>query len=112
MGRPVKSHLPAELAGLLKQIGANLTDLRAKKGLSQAELARRSKISTTTLNEIESRQFRDVRLSTLSALAHALGVSVIEVLQSSDVEINSKDQARLLKASEAIVRITRKLRHD
>lgn len=79
-------------------------------GLSQAELARRSKVSITTVNEIETRQFRDVRLSTLSALARTLQIPVVRLLQSPDFDLSSRDQTQLLRASEAIFRITRKLR--
>lgn len=112
MGRPPKASLPADLSSILRLIGSNLTALREEKGLSQAELARKSQVSTTTLNEIETRQFRDIRLSTLSSLARALDVPVVRLLQSSDVELQSRDQVQLLKASEAILRITRKLRAD
>ncbi len=110
MGRPPKSDLPHELGLLLKKIGNNIVALRQEKGLSQAELARRSKVSLTTLNEIESRPFRDIRLSTLFSIARTLEVPVIRLFEFSDIELNSRDQARLLKASEAIVQIARKLR--
>lgn len=110
MGRTPKSHLPNELASLLRQIGNNIAAIRQEKGLSQAELARRSKISATTLNEIETRQFRDVRISTLTAVASTLKVSVVQFLESSDLQISNHDQAQLLKASEAILRVTRKIR--
>lgn len=110
MGRAPKHELPLELASVLRQVGANLFSIREERGLTQAELARRSKISTTTVNEIETRQFRDIRLSTLSALAAALEVSIVELLAPSNVELSSNDQAQLLKASEAILRIARKLR--
>jgi transcriptional regulator with XRE-family HTH domain len=112
MGRPPKTSLPSDLSSLLRVIGANITALREEKGLSQAELARKSQVSTTTLNEVETRQFRDIRLSTLSSLARTLDIPVVRLLQSSDVELQSRDQVQLLKASEAILRITRKLRAD
>jgi len=110
MGRPPKLNLSHRFSELLHQIGSNVRYYREEQGLTQAELARRAKISNTTLNEIETRQFRDVRLSTLSVLAQALDTTVVHLLSGSDVELASKDQTQLLKASEAILKITRKLK--
>lgn len=110
MGRPPKPELPFELKVLLKQIGINIRIIREERGISQAELARRSNISTTTMNEIETKRFRDIRLSTLTSISQALNVPVIELLKTTDVDLESKDQARLLKASEDLLKITKKLR--
>jgi transcriptional regulator with XRE-family HTH domain len=109
MGRPPKSDLHPELQKWLRQIGANLLSLRQEKGLTQAQLAAKSKISVTTINEAEARRFRDIRMSTLVSLAEGLDVSVSLLLRVSDVKLRSTDQARLLKASEDILRITKKL---
>lgn len=84
--------------------------MRLERKISQAALARQAGISITTLNEIETRRCRDIRLSTLSTIARTLGVSVNELLNKSDLKLNSGDRAQLLKASEAILRITRKIR--
>lgn len=81
MGRPPKANLPPDLTELLRQIGRNVSALRTRKRFSQTELSRRSKVSLTTINEIETRQFRDIRLSTLSAIARTLGVPVVRVLE-------------------------------
>jgi transcriptional regulator with XRE-family HTH domain len=110
MGRPPKLNLSPRFSELLHQIGSNVRYFREEQGLTQAALARRAKISNTTLNEIETRQFRDVRLSTLAALAQALETPVMHLLGGSDIELPSKDQAQLLKASESIMKITRKLK--
>lgn len=109
MGRRPTANLPPELANLIKQIGVNLTELRQARGLTQTDLAKRAKVSITTLNEIESRRFRDIRLSTLTALAVALSVPVPRLFQDSDVKLESKDKARLLKASEDLAKIVRRL---
>lgn len=109
MGRPAKPNLPLDFQQLLRQIGANIIALRQEIEISQAELSRRSKVSITTVNEIEKKQSRDIQLSTLSAIAKTLKVPVSRLLEQSDVEISKRDQAQLLKASEAIVRITKKL---
>lgn len=110
MGRPPKKNLPTDLNNALHQIGLNLLDLREDRGLSQSELARQSGVSLTTINEIETRKFRDIRISTLSSLAATLKVPLIEFFRTSDIRLSDQDQARLLKASEAIWRISKKLR--
>jgi len=112
MGRAPKSDLTPEFSQMLRQIGANLSSLRSERKMSQAELARQAGVSTTTLNEIETRQFRDVRLSTLSSLSKALDVPVTRLLERSDVQLRNRDQVQLLKASEEIFRIVRKLKND
>lgn len=109
MGRRPTANLSPELVSLIKQVGLNLAELREARGMTQAALAKRAKVSVTTLNEIESRRFRDIRLSTLSALAVALSVTVPRFFHESDVKLESKDRARLLKASEDLAQIARRL---
>ena len=109
MGRPPKPNLPTEFLQLLRQIGANIVSVRKELDISQAELSRLSKVSITTVNEIERKQSRDIQLSTLFALTKVLKVPVSRLLESSDLEISKRDQQQLLKAGEAILRITRKL---
>lgn len=110
MGRPPKKNLSPDLKEWLKVIGSNLTEIRESKEMSQAELARKAKVSHTTVNEIETRRFRDIRLSTLTSLARALGVSPMDLLGRSSLQMPRKDTARFLKASEEIERIIRKVR--
>src|SRR5262245_664420 len=109
MGRPPKADLSARLLKLLHLIGSNLAALRDEQSVSQADLARLSKVSLTTINEMEARRCRDVRLSTLSSIAQALDVPLTRLFAKSDLDLNEKDRAQLLQASEAIARITRKL---
>ena len=108
MGRKPKADLPSDLTSVLERIGANLREARLGKGITQAALAKLSKISATTINEIETRRFRDIRVSTLLALSSPLDVEVSELLRPSDVKLSSSDRTRLLKASEDIARITKK----
>jgi transcriptional regulator with XRE-family HTH domain len=110
MGRQPKTDLPADLRELLREVGANIAIFREEAGISQSELSRRSKISLTTINEIETRRFRDIRLSTLCSIAKALQVPVLKLLENTSIDVDSRDQAQLLKASEALWKITRKLR--
>lgn len=113
MGRTPKKDLHPDLLKWLHQIGANVAALREESGMTQTELSRRSKVSLTTLNEIETRRFRDIRMSTIIALARGLDVAAILLLRGSDVKLKSSDQTRLMKASEDILRIAKKITgHD
>lgn len=109
MSRPVKTNLPPELKSILKIIGTNLRNLREDRGLSQSELSEKSGISLTTVNEIESKQHRDIRISTLTALSNPLKVSVIEFFIDSDLKVSNSDKEQLLQASQLLQKITRKL---
>ena len=109
MGRKPKATLSAEFVRLLQQVGGAIAAVRTERGISQAELARRAGVSNTTLNEIETRQFRDVRLSTLSSIAEALSVPVSYLFENSNLDLSLTDQTRLLRASETILQITKKL---
>lgn len=113
MGRPTKKDLPPDLVKWLNQIGANVRSTRQELKLSQAEVSKRSKVSITTLNHIESQRSRDIRMSTIVALATGMGVPPLLLLRVSDIKLKSSDHSRLLKASEDILRITKKLTdHD
>jgi len=112
MGRPIKQNLSPELSKLLKTIGSNLTAVREELGVSQSWLAKECKVSLTTINELESRKSRDIRISTLVAICGALGVPIYRLFQNSDVKMNAADRAKLLKASEDILRITKKINDD
>lgn len=54
--------------------------LRAKRGLTQAQLSELAGVSRDSISAIESRQIRRVRLTTLARLAGALGVELEELL--------------------------------
>ena len=109
MGRPPKLHIPADLKRILLSVGKNIRARREKLKISQVELSRRAKVSQTTLNEIESRSARDIRVSTLLLIAEKLGVSLSELFMESDLQLaKSNDHAQLLQASETILRIAKK----
>ncbi len=60
----------------VSRIGASLRAARARVDWSREALAYHSGVSWSAIAQIESGRRQDVRLSTLSALAEALGVSV------------------------------------
>jgi putative transcriptional regulator len=55
-------------------MGKTVRQIRQAKGLSQAELAKRCKLSREYINKIEAGKY-DPPLSTINALAAALGVT-------------------------------------
>ena len=79
--------------------------------MTQSELAAKSKVSLTTINETEGKALRDIRLSTLVALAEAMNISPVKFFGISDLDdLASADKAQLLKASELLTKLTRKIK--
>jgi transcriptional regulator with XRE-family HTH domain len=72
--------LPNPLATLNEALRINLVVLRAKTGLSQAALARRSGVARAIISELEQGR-GDVRLTTLARVAQALGTTVNSLLE-------------------------------
>ena len=91
-------------------IGANIREARDRLELSQAELARRAKVSPTTVNGIEKARLRDLRLSTLVNIAQVLEMDVARICRASDLDISESDQSRLLKVSDELFRISRRVK--
>jgi transcriptional regulator with XRE-family HTH domain len=63
-----------------RQMGRRLRKLRIAKKLSQATVAKRADLSREYVNKIEAGRY-DPPLSTINALAKALGVPVRELLE-------------------------------
>ena len=57
---------------------------RVAQGISQAELARRSRVSASTLCSLESGFAKDLKVLTLIRIAKALGVSAGNLLDGDD----------------------------
>jgi transcriptional regulator with XRE-family HTH domain len=64
----------------LAPFGGRLKKLREEAGLTQRELAERAEVSLSIVFQIEQGAKKDPRISTLVALAEALGVSVDELV--------------------------------
>ena len=60
---------------IVAPIYVRLEELRAAKGWTQAELARRSGVPQPTISRIEARKTGSVELGNLERLADALGVN-------------------------------------
>ena len=62
-----------EEEGVFVELAIHIAKLRARKGLSQVELARRLHTSQQTISRLESPHNGSLSLRTLIKLAHALG---------------------------------------
>jgi repressor LexA len=58
-----------------ESLGERIRKTRIRYGMSQAELARRIKVSLNTMNKIEAGETPDPRASRIRAIADVLGVS-------------------------------------
>jgi transcriptional regulator with XRE-family HTH domain len=61
-------------------LGERLRNLRKARGLSQEELARRTNIGVKAYGDLERGRTLDPHYSTLEGLAHALGITVVELV--------------------------------
>jgi len=65
-----------------------ITELRMRLGISMNELARRSHIKGPSMWAIERGKTKDVRFTTLTGIAAALGVPVQEILKKASGKTN------------------------
>ena len=61
-------------------VAQRLKHWREKKGLTQEALARKADISYNTIIKLETGGIKDPRVSTITKLAQALGITVNELL--------------------------------
>ena len=78
------------------RIGTTLRAARARRGWSRETLAHHSGLSWSAIAQIESGRRKDVRLSSLSALAGALGVSIDYLIGSATATAPQLLEHRLL----------------
>lgn len=65
-------------------IGDKIKALRMQKGISQDRLSKLADLSLNTLTKIETHKQNNPRLETLRKIAHALGLSLSDLLQGGD----------------------------
>jgi transcriptional regulator with XRE-family HTH domain len=80
-----------------ESLGERIRRTRIRYGMSQAELARRIKVSLNTMNKIEAGETPDPRASRIRAIADVLGVSADFLLGRKDEDVE------LLPAAVALV---------
>ncbi len=95
MARTRKTYNDKGLTGAMQCIAKSLTAAREALGLSQRQLAKKSRIGLATINELESGATRDLRLSTIFALAKHLKADPREWLWESDVKLSHSDKSDL-----------------
>ena len=63
------------------RLAERIRSLRTERGLTQQELALRSRLSVSIVARLDQGRARDPRLSTAEALAGALGVPVADLIE-------------------------------
>lgn len=76
-------------SALVRILADNIKAFRRSKGLSQESLAEKCNLHRTYIGAVE-RGERNVTLSTLEAIAEALGVSVAELLTEGSIKNDDK----------------------
>lgn len=87
---------------LHSQLGARVRELRHEAGLSLKELAKASGLSAGHLSDVENGR-ANARLSTMAALAAALGVELADVYNSGD---------ELASERGTLLELSRRLTHE
>ena len=82
-------------------LSANLISERARKRLSQAELAKRAGVSRYALIRLESAEYANPGLELLDKIARALGVQVHVLLRPAEVDDGIPDDDELLRRAHA-----------
>lgn len=65
-------------------IADRVRELRRGASLDQQALADRARVSMQTVSNLETGRLQDIKISTLSRLAGALGVSPVDLLTRSE----------------------------
>jgi DNA-binding Xre family transcriptional regulator len=87
---PTASNKSPASKTFLQVLPVRIVKYRELRHVSQGALARAAHISRSTLNLIESGQARDMKVSTLERLCHALGVSGDALLGYNSVKLVRK----------------------
>lgn len=96
-------------ATVIEVVARNLRWHRQQKELTQTALARRSGVALSTLNEIENLVAKDVRLTTISALSRALGLSPLELFSDVSIPKSAKDRKDFLAAFQILEKLAKRM---
>ena len=87
MGRPRKVDIHIEdevLKNLLYMFSLNMEMVRKFRGMTQQQLAFKSKLSISTVAAIEQKCLQNLNFSTLTAVSKALGVTPFSLLSKKN----------------------------
>jgi transcriptional regulator with XRE-family HTH domain len=85
----LRREVEEELAQIL--IEHKIANLRKRRGLTQAALARRSGVSQPMIAQIESGKFSNLTLKTLARTARALGASLkVDLISRSEPSVRRR----------------------
>ena len=93
----------------MSTIAKNLQSLRKEAGLSQTKLSKLSGVAASTINEIENLVVKDIRLSTISALAKILEVEPLEVITPSSFDFKNEEKEEFQQALKTLMKISKKM---
>ncbi len=77
----------------MKTIGENITVIRIRRGMSQAELAKALSVSQSMVSAIEKGDRTDIRTSTLRRFANALRCQECDILEGAEFEPSAAELA-------------------
>lgn len=69
-----------------------MKSIRESKGISQAELSRMTGIPQSVISDIESGKTKAPRIDTLKAIAAALKVSIMDLIEGDEDDTTSDSQ--------------------
>ncbi|MCA9622205.1 MAG: helix-turn-helix transcriptional regulator [Myxococcales bacterium] len=72
----------------MAQLGERLRELRLRAGLSASEAGKRANVSRTMWADYEAGRRPNPTISTVAAMASALGVTLVELLEGVEVDTN------------------------
>jgi transcriptional regulator with XRE-family HTH domain len=108
MARVRKQYRSNELSRYLDNVRKKLRLFSEENRLSQRAVAGKAGITLSTVNEIWTGAARDVRLSTLVALASALDRDVLQLMAGSDLSLTDPDKQDLETVWQRINRLYQK----
>lgn len=89
--------------GPVSDLGHRIRELRQLRGVSQAELARRTGVTASAVSQWEGKQVTGLKGSTLVRVAKALSVEASDLMDGAEPTLSlSPDEDELLQAFRAL----------
>jgi transcriptional regulator with XRE-family HTH domain len=87
----------------VSDLGHRIRELRQLRGVTQAELARRTGVTASAVSQWEGKQVTGLKGSTLVRVAQALGVEASDLMNGAEPTLSlSPDEDELLQAFRAL----------